>query len=299
MPTLAQTKYFDPRLFAKISSLELIARSVVEGMMTGRHKSPFHGFSVEFSEYRKYSPGDDLKYIDWKVVAKSDKIYVKQFEAETNLRATILLDASASMGYGEKGLTKIEYASYCAAALSYLMIRQMDAVGLVAFDKDVRTFISPKNSAQHLRRILVELDTLETGEETNISHSFHALAERIRRRGLIIVFSDFLDDPERIMSGLAHFRHKRHEVILFHVIDPDEEDFPFLEFLEFEDAETLERLPAHGRQIGPRYREAFNAFVQDLNRRCAENGIEYIPLRTDRPVELALLQYLGKRSKMG
>ena len=307
MPALSVSKFFDPRLFARMANLEFIARSVVEGMITGRHQSPFHGFSVEFSEYRKYTPGDDPKHIDWKVMAKSDRVYVKQFEAETNLRAYILLDVSGSMGYGRgaagrgdaKPLTKLQYCSYATAAMAYLLIRQMDAVGLVTFDREIRSFLAPKSGPQQLRAILTTLDHQEAREETNISSSFHRLAERLQRRGLILVFSDFLDDPEQVIRGLSHFRHKKHEVILFHVMDADETDFPFLDFMEFEDMETLERLPVHARLVGPRYREAFRRFTQDLQRRCAEHGIEYVPLRTDTPVEVALLRYLGKRARLG
>lgn len=313
MPALSESRYFDPRLFARMANLEFIARHVVEGMITGRHQSPFHGFSVEFSEYRKYAPGDDPKHIDWKVMAKSDRVYVKQFEAETNLRAYILLDVSGSMGYGhgaaggggwagrdeDKGLTKLQYCSYATAAMAYLLIRQMDAVGLVTFDREIRSFLAPKSGPQQLRAILTTLEQQEAHEETNISSSFHLLAERLHRRGLILVFSDFLDDPEQIVRGLSHFRHKKHEVILFHVKDADEEDFPFLDFLEFEDMETQQRLPVQARLVGPRYRERFRQFTQDLQRRCAEQGIEYVPLRTDTPVEVALLRYLGKRARLG
>ncbi|NQU43056.1 DUF58 domain-containing protein, partial [bacterium] len=281
MPSLSQSRFYDPRLFAKVANLQLIARTVVEGMISGRHKSPFRGFSVEFSEYRKYTQGDDLKHIDWKVLAKSDKIYVKEFEAETNLRAYMLLDVSGSMGYGSgKNLTKLEYASYCLACLAYLMIRQQDAVGLVAFDDEIRSFLAPRNSPQHLRNIVMILEDLKAGRQTNLSESFHRLAERIHRRGLILVFSDFLDDPERIAAGLAHFRHKRHEVVLFHLIDPEEEDFSFREYVEFEDLETGTRLPVHARLTAGSYRQRFKEFLSDVKRRCAEINVEHVPLRT-------------------
>jgi uncharacterized protein (DUF58 family) len=299
MAGLADMKYYDPRLLAQVGNLELIARSVVEGMITGRHKSPFHGFSVEFSEYQKYSPGDDPKHIDWKVLAKSDRVYIKRFEAETNLRAYIVMDVSGSMRYHSAGqMPKYEYAAYCAAALSYLMVRQMDMVGLVAFDTDLKQFIAPRSSPAHLQMLLVALEKLEPQGETKISDSFHRLAERITRRGLVIVFSDFLDDPAAIVGGLSHFRHKKHEVLLFHILDPDEESFPFHDFLEFEDLETGQRVPAHGRLVGERYRKRFAEFRNELQRRCAEQGIEYAPLYTDKPIERALLEYLAKRSRL-
>ena len=203
------------------------------------------------------------------------------------------------MGYPVDGLTKLEYASYCAAALAYLMIRQQDAVGMVAFDRDIRRFLSPKTSPQHLKDIMTTLDGLKAGEPTDISSAFHKLAERIRRRGLILVFSDFMDEPEQVMRGLAHFRHKKHEVILFHMIDRAEREFPFEDYVEFEDLETGQRMPIQGHLVARRYRERFGTFLEDLQRRCAEHGIEYVPMQTDRPIELALLHYLGKRARLG
>lgn len=309
MAKLSQSKYFNPKLFNRIGNLQLLARALVEGTISGKHQSPYRGFSSEFSEYRKYYPGDDPKYIDWKVLAKSDRIYIKNYQAETNLKAWIMLDTSASMGYASAknangnsaapALTKLEYACTCAAALSYLMIRQADAVGLFAFDQKVNHALPPKNSPRQVQDILTILDGITPGNPTSLADTFHQLAERITRRGLVVVFSDFLDDPEQVVRGLAHFRHKRHEVLIFHLIDPDEEEFPFDDFVDFEDLETGQLMPVHARLIATEYRKKFAAFVQELQRRCAENRIEYVPLRTSRPVELALLQYLAKRMRLG
>jgi uncharacterized protein (DUF58 family) len=299
MAKLAQSKYFDPALFNKIGNLQLLARTLVEGTITGKHQSPYRGFSAEFSEYRKYTPGDEIKHIDWKALGRTDKVYIKEFQAETNMKAYLLLDVSASMGYTSGPLSKLQYACTCAAALAYLMIRQQDAVGLFAFDEDLRHALMPKSGPRQLQDILTVLDGLAPGGKTSLSHTFHQLAERIRRRGLIAVFSDFLDEPELLMRGLAHFRQKKHEVILFHLIDAHEEDFPFEDFVEFQDLETGARLPVHARMIAPEVRRRYQAFVQDLKRRCAEHAIEHVPLRTDRPVELALLQYLAKRQRLG
>ena len=309
MATLAQSKYFDPRLFGRIGNLQLLARALVEGTISGKHQSPYKGFSSEFSEYRKYTPGDDPKYIDWKVLAKSDRIYIKNYQAETNLKAYILLDTSASMGYASAaatkpsgataGLTKLEYACHCAAALSYLMIRQADAAGLFAFDATVRHALPPRNSPRQVQDILAVLDGLQPAGQSDLGQTFHTLAEQFSRRGLVVVFSDFLGEPEQVVRGLAHFRHKRHEVLVFHLIDPDEEDFPFDDFVDFEDLETGRKLPVHARLIAAEYRKRYQGFLQELRRRCAENRVEYVPLRTSRPVELALLQYLAKRMKVG
>ena len=299
MPPLSQSRYFDPRLFARIANLPLISRLVVEGMIAGRHRSPYHGFSVEFSEYQQYTHGDDIRHVDWKVVARSDKYYIKKFEAETNLKGYLLLDVSGSMGYGSGDLTKLQYACYCCAAFAYLMTRQQDAVGLVTFDDQIRQYMTPKNSPQHFQDILSVLDGLEPGRETRLSRTFHQLSERLRRRGLIIVFSDFLDNPREALQGLIHFRRRKHEVILFHLIDRDEETFPFQDIVEFEDMEDNRRLIVQTRLMADRYRHAFQHFTEELRRRCARHAIDYVALPTDQPLERALIQYLNKRMRLG
>jgi uncharacterized protein (DUF58 family) len=295
-----QHKYLDPQLFAKVANLHLLARLVVEGVIAGLHRSPYRGFSVEFSEYRKYCDGDDLKNLDWKVFAKCDKYYIKTFQEETNLKCYLVLDTSGSMGFHDADrLAKFEYACYSAAALAYLMVRQQDAVGLVAFDRMIHTYLAPKSSPQHLRDILTTLESLRPSKETDVSGAFHELAERIKRRGLIMVFSDLLDDPERMITGLAHFRHKKHEVVVFHVLDDNEIDFPYDDLIDFEDLETGRRLQVHARLLREQVREKVGAFMHDIRGRCAEHAIDYVRLRTSSPIHLPLINYLSKRSRLG
>jgi len=291
--------YLDPVLLSKLSNLNLVARLVVEGFITGLHRSPYQGFSVEFSEYRKYCPGDNLRHLDWKVLAKSDRYYIKRFQEETNLKATILLDASGSMGYKSGVLTKFQYACYAAASLAYLMIRQQDSVGLVVFDTDLRTFIAPHANPRHLKNILLALEQEKTGSETSLSSVFHTLAQRLKRRGLIIVLSDLFDDPEAVMHGLAHFRHKKHEVILFHILDPYEKEFPFEDLTEFLDIETGQTMPVYPRLIRESYIRECEKFCEEYRIRCAQHGIDYVQLITSIPLDILLVNYLSKRSRLG
>ena len=200
-------KYLNPEVVSRLSSIELKARLVVEGFIVGLHRSPYHGFSVEFAEHRQYMPGDDFKHIDWKVYGKSDRFFIKQFEEETNLKAYILLDASNSMGFKSGEITKLEYGSYLAASLSYLMLRQQDAPGLLVYDETIRSYIPPKGARSHINPILKQLNKTLPSNKTDAAVAFHELADRIKRRGLIIVISDFLDDPEKMLLGLKHFRH--------------------------------------------------------------------------------------------
>ncbi len=292
-------RYLEPVLLAKLANLNLVARLVVEGFISGLHKSPYQGFSVEFAEYRKYCPGDNLRHIDWKVFAKSDRYYIKRFQEETNLKCTILLDASASMGYASGDISKFQYACYAAASLAYLMIRQRDSVGLVIFDRDVRTYIAPKSNPRHLRDILITLEHSKPGSQTNLSDVFHILAQRMKRRGLIICLSDLFDEPEAVMRGLAHFRHKKHEVIVFHTLDPYEKGFPFDALAEFEDMETGRRMQVYARTLRQAYLAAFNKFCAEYRTHCAEHKIDYVPLLTSIPLDILLVSYLSKRSRLG
>ncbi len=234
-----QKEYLKPEILNKINNLELRARLVVEGFITGLHKSPFHGFSVEFAQHRPYNVGDNLRYVDWKVFGRTDRYYIKQYEEETNLKAYILLDTSRSMEFSSTEITKLQYAKYLSAALSYLMITQRDAVGLALFGSQVRKILPPRSSTGYLQPILTELDRAKPEGETDISAILHILAERLKRRGLIILISDLLDEPEAILSGLRHFRHSQHEVLVFHILDPNEIEFDFKGDIEFEDLEKL------------------------------------------------------------
>lgn len=292
-------RYLDPNALSRLMSLPLIARGVVEGFISGLHRSPFHGSSVEFSEYRKYVQGDDLKHVDWKAYARTEKLYVKLYEEETNLKATILLDTSASMAYSSAGMRKADYAAHLAASLAYLMIRQQDTVGLATFDHRIRTHIPPGAGALHLNTLLTVLDGLEPSETTGISKPLHDLAEMVRRRGLIILISDLFDEPSEVMRGLLHFRHKKHEVIVFHLVDPDEERFPFRGLTTFKDLETGQRMEVVPEAIADEYRKAFGTYLDTFRRGCAESRIDYVRADTSTPYEVLLARLLARRARMG
>lgn len=302
----AQLKYLRPDAVSKLASMELRARLVVEGFITGLHKSPYHGFSVEFAEHRQYMPGDEIRRIDWRVYGKTDRFYVKQFEEETNLKSYIVLDTSASMSFAsdipkskEQRITKLEYASFIAASLSYLMVQQRDAVGLTCFDSTIHTTVPPHATKQHLRRVLVELERLKPGTTTNSATALHKLAERISRRGLVIVLSDLFDDPAKVIAALKHFRHNHHEVLVMHVLDPMERSFAFGNDAVFKDVETGETLTTQPYHIQKAYQEAMKEFIEKYKRECRENSIDYILLDTSTPFDVALLNFLNKRQRLG
>ena len=297
---MAKSRYLDFDVLARIHSMQLLAKVVVEGFILGLHRSPYRGFSVEFAEYRQYSPGDEIKHVDWKVYGKTDRYYVKQFEEETNLTCYILLDASASMSYKSKedGISKLEYASYMAACLSYFMIRQRDATGLVIFDSKVRTILPPRLRQTHLRRILSELDELEPGGETNIAGPVHDLAESLKRRGLVILISDLLDDPEDVLSALQHFRFQGHDVIVFHVMDSAEITFPFGSMTEFTDLESGEKALVSPEGMRPIYMEELQRFLTFYEKGCADVKVDYKLFDTTKPLEVALSEYLYKRNRL-
>jgi len=292
-------KYLDPAVVSKLASIELKARLVVEGFIVGLHRSPYHGFSVEFAEHRQYMPGDDFRHIDWKVYGKSDRFYIKQFEEETNLKAYILLDASRSMGYKSDGISKLEYGSYLAASLAYLMLRQQDAPGLLIFDEKIRSFIPPRGARSHITPILKQLSNTEPSNKTDASVAFHELADRIRRRGLIIVISDLLDEPERLLLGLKHFRHRQHEVIVFQILDPFERSFAYKGEARFKDMETGRELLTDPWQIRQDYTGKLDDFLTGISRSCRDSRIDYQLLDTSAPFDKALFGYLAKRSKLG
>ena len=294
-----ERKFLDPLVVSKLSNLEIRARLVVEGFIAGLHKSPYKGFSVEFAEHRQYMPGDPIKNIDWKVYARRDRFYVKEFEEETNLRAYLLVDCSASMGYSSGvSISKLQYACSLAATLSYLMLRQQDSVGLLTFTSQIRRYIPPRSVKGHLKVILTELANLSAGETTNVSRSLELLARRIKRRGLIILFSDLMDNQHSVLSGLKHFRHRKHEVIVFHLLDESEIAFPFDEELAFVDMETQEKVIANARQIGARYKRSIESWTAEYKRQCHEHLVEYVLLCTTTPYDVALTRYLEKRARL-
>ncbi len=292
-------KYLNPKVVSKLSNLELIARLVVEGFIVGLHKSPYHGFSVEFSEHRQYSPGDETRYIDWKVYGRTDKYFIKQFEEETNLRAYIILDASRSMAYSSgDNITKFEYACYLAGALSYLIMMQRDAVGLVIYDEGIRKFLPPRSVRSYLDLILSELERTEPGNRTNTAKSLHLVAERIKRRGLVIVLSDLLDEQSEVISAFKHFKHKKNELIVFQILDPMERNFSFNVDALFKDMETSEKVMTQSLYVQKSYREAIDEFIKRYKVECLVNGIGYELMDTATPFDVALFRYLSKRREL-
>ena len=290
-----------PELVGHLGRLDLVARLVVEGFLTGLHKSPYHGFSSEFSEYRQYIAWEPVNHMDWRVYAKTDRHYLKVFTEETNLRATILLDCSASMDFTgeEKRPTKKTYAAYLAAALSYLLLRQNDAVGLVTFDEAPLAMVPARSMRKQLFQVLKVLDSLPTGTGTRLGQVLHRVAERVQRRGLILLISDMMDEPDRIISGLKHFRHRGHEVIVFQILDPREVDLGFEGEVEFESLEQPGRRirmePAHLRE---NYRQRFDLWRSSLRRECRRQLVDLVEITTDTPFEKGLGAYLQKRRRM-
>ncbi|HTY08645.1 MAG TPA: DUF58 domain-containing protein [Candidatus Edwardsbacteria bacterium] len=289
-----------PELIARIKRLDLKARLVVEGFLTGLHKSPYHGFSVEFAEYRPYMPGDELKRLDWKALARSDRYYVKEFEEETNLKAYLLLDTSASMGYSHGGAqTKLEYGGCLAAALAFLLLSQHDAAGLALFDDRVRRYLPPRSRRSHWNLLLEALDGARPGGRTSFHRIFTELAGRIRRRGLIILVSDLWDGWQDVLASLQHFRHLKHEVLVFHLLDRQEIEFGFPAEATFQDMESGEALQLSPRAVAEGYRGRVREWRERLGRECRQHLIDYVPLATDTPFDQALLQYLHKRQRLG
>ncbi len=292
-------KFLKPEAVSRLGNMNLVARLVVEGFITGLHRSPYHGFSVEFAEYRQYMPGDDIRHIDWKVYGKTDRFYVKQFEEETNLKSHILLDSSASMSYTSHRVTKFQYATYMAAALAYLMLKQRDSVGLVTFAQKIKKFLPPRSVSTYLSVILQQLQKTRVSSTTNIAETFHQMAERINRRGLIIVLSDLMDNPEKVISGLKHFRHKKHEIIVFHILDPFERTFDFKHDSTFIDLESGEKIATQPWHIRNEYRQLVNNFIETYKSECLANRIDYVLVDTLQDFDRVLLQYLIKRKRIG
>lgn len=297
-------RFLDPSTLSRLSSMEMRARIVVEGFVSGLHKSPYRGFGVEFVEYRQYTPGDDIRHVDWKAVARSDRYYVKEYEDETNLQCVLLLDRSASMGYGagrtgRSGRTtapdKLEYGSFLAASLAYLILRQGDGVGLVTFDRAVHDYLPPSSKKTQWHAIHSTLDELNADEETDLGKPLHELAESIPRRGLVILISDLIDDVEQTMNALMHFRFRGHEVLVFHIVDRDELTFPFSETARFDDPETGEQITVAPSAIREDYLATVEAFMESIRTGCAKIQVDYERMETDRPLDFALFSYLSRR----
>jgi uncharacterized protein (DUF58 family) len=288
-------KYLDPLTLAKVRGLELQARLLVEGFLAGMHKSPYHGFSVEFAQHREYVPGDDIKHVDWKVYGRTGRFYLKQYEAETNLICWILLDVSESMRYGSGAVSKYDYACMAAAGLAFLVLHQTDSVGFITFDNQVRKFMKPSSQPSFLKEIVHVMNQGAVREKSHMGALFHDLAERLSRRALIFIISDMFDDVNEVMLGLQHLRHKRHEVILWNTLDQAELTFPFTEPTLFRGLEAYPELLTDPRALRRGYLEQFEAFVNQLVHGCRNQNIDYVQLRTSTPLNVALSSYLAHR----
>ncbi len=289
-------KYLKPEVINQIKRLDLRAQFVVKGFMQGLHASPYHGFSVEFSEHRRYSHGDDPKDIDWLVYAKTDKYYVKKFEAETNITGYLVMDLSQSMGYTyRQELTKFDYSICLAASLCYLMIAQQDPVGLITFDEKIRDSIAPKSKRTQLGTLLAHLSKLKPRGQTDIAKSLQQIAAMLRHKSLVMVFSDLLVDPEPVIESLHQLRHGGHDVILFHILDEAEVKFPFDGNCELEDPETNEVLQVDANSFRGEYQAEIESFCDEYRQKCFQSGIDYVGIDTSMQFDKALLEYLTSR----
>jgi uncharacterized protein (DUF58 family) len=290
-------KYLDPLTLASLEGLDLQARMVVEGYVAGMHPSPYHGFSVEFAEHREYVPGDDIRHVDWKVWSKTDKLYLKQYEEETNLLLYLLLDTSESMSYHSgENVTKLQYAEFVVAALAYMILQQQDSVGLALFDDAVRRYLKPAGQPSQLKELLHLLDVTPAREKSDLGLVFNDLAERFKKRGVVAVFSDLFDDVPRVLTGLKHFRHRRHEVIVFHILDPAEIEFPFRDPTMFKGLEGMAEILTDPHALGRAYRDELASFKQEMEKECRMIDIDYVPLRTDQSLDVPLSSYLASRA---
>ncbi len=317
-------KYLQPSVISRLANIELKAKFVVEGFIAGLHKSPYHGFSVEFAEHRQYMPGDDLKYLDWKVLGRTDRYYIKQFEEETNLKSYLIVDSSKSMSFksadsklsalsplrkifrkkedipvsSKSTISKLEYSTYLAASLAVLMHFQKDATGLAIYEESIKTFIPPKATSQNLKQILSKLSSIEPSGKTNTAGALNSVAERIKRRGLVIIFSDLFDDQNAVINALKHFRYKRNEVIVFQVLDPLEMSFAIDSPTLFKDMETGKEMISQPISVINSYHDAVKEFVQKYKSECLSNNIDYTLISTETPFDIALLEYLNKRKRL-
>jgi uncharacterized protein (DUF58 family) len=290
-------KYLNPQTLASLEGLDLQARMLVEGYVAGMHPSPFHGFSVEFAEHREYVAGDDIRHVDWKVWSKTDKLYLKQYEEETNLLLYLLLDTSESMAYASgQNVSKMKYAQFVAAALAYMVLQQQDSVGLANFDDAIRRYLRPSSQPSHLKELIHVLDVTPAREKSDVGEVLHDLAERFKKRGVVAILSDLFDDPARIIAGLKHFRHRRHEVIVFHVLDAAEIDFPFRETTMFKGLEGMPEILTEPHALRRAYQSELSAFLDELRKGCRMIDIDYVALRTDQSLDIPLSSYLASRS---
>ncbi|MEX1129345.1 MAG: DUF58 domain-containing protein [Vicinamibacterales bacterium] len=298
VPATRDLRFLDPGVIARLGTMELKARTVVEGFLSGLHRSPYKGFSVEFAEYRQYLPGDDLNTLDWKVYARTDRHYVKKFEEETNLECHLLLDQSASMAYrGAAPMSKLEYGSVLAASLAFLMNRQRDATGLIAFDEQIRFRLPAAGRPGHLHALLLALERIQPGLRSNVGRPLHQLAEALLKRSLVVLISDLLDDPEPVIKGLRHLKFRGTDVVVFQVLDPNELTFPFKGAAKFKDIETDEEVVADPARARRDYLRELAGLTLRYDRELRGAGIDYVQLDTSQPLDFALLTYLSARAR--
>ena len=297
----ATFKYLDFDTLSRIKNMQLLAKGVVEGFILGLHRSPYRGFSVEFAEYRQYVAGDEIKHLDWKVFAKSDRYYIKQFEEETNLACHLMLDISPSMDYKGAGVpwTKLEYACRLAACLAYLMMGQRDATGLMTFDNKIQRILPARGSPAHRQLLMATLDSVQPGAaDTDLAGPLHSLADGLKKRGLVILLSDLLDDPVKVMSAMQHFRFLGNEVIVFHILDPDEIQFPFETLTQFTDSETHQQILVAPQSVRQEYLAEFERFFGQYRKGFADYGVDYKVMNTRDSLEFGLSEYLYRRGRL-
>ena len=296
---MSKKRFVDPDGLDRVSRMELVARHVVEGFLSGRHPSPYHGSSVEYADHRPYTMGDEIRSLDWKLLAKTDKYYVKLFQDQTNLRCTILLDISRSMTFAaEERLSKLEYGSFLAVALGYLMLRQNDAVGLALVDNELRHYLPARSTASHFRLMIDLLETTGSRHESRMGPVMHELAGLLKRRGLIIIISDLLDDVDTLLDALSHFRFRKHEVIVLHVMDPHELSFPYEKIMRFRNIEDTSMIVTNPTHVQRKYLERLHSFLDTVKAGCLERQVSYELAGTDTSWDATLSAYLGKRSRM-
>jgi uncharacterized protein (DUF58 family) len=296
--TTSSREYLDPLFLNKLANLELVARCAVEGFFSGLHPSPFQGFSVEYSDHREYHPGDEVKFVDWKVYARTDRLCIKRFHQETNTTVYVLLDVSKSMSFAGGSIRKIDYACFLSAALSYLMLKQGDSTGLMLFAEKVISQVPPASRRTHIHAILQALNRHTTAGQTNLASVLHAVAETTKRRGLIVLISDLLDDEADIFRGLAHLKFLKHDVIVFHVMDPRELDLKYEGLIQFEDLETGDKFRTFPQSIRDGYQQRVTDFLDNVRKTLGKSGIDYCLLETSQPLDRAFLAYLLKRRRL-
>ncbi len=289
-------RFVDPRTLARIQNLELLARTVVDGFINGLHRAPYLGFSLDFAEHRAYEPGDDLRRVDWRLWGRSDRFYVKQFEADSNANVVVTLDVSRSMRFGSRGLSKLDYGRFLAATLAYFSHTQRDRVGLLTFDADVVDYVPP--SAAHLEFVLYALERAEAGRPGALARPLLGVTERLRRRGIVALVSDLYDEPQAVVDAVKPLRYRGHDVVVFHVLDPAEVDFPFDEAASFQDLETGERLPVVPDALREQYRSLVRDHIETLGRLFKDNRIDYALFNTAVPLDYALFHYLSSRERL-